>query len=149
MASLLVTGFPGFIGTRLVRRLLADAPNADVVALVEPRMAERAREVAATLEGGERVTVQPGDITDPLLGVDDATYERLVAQTTEIHHLAAIYDLAVPDGIAERVNGQGTQQVLDLARRAQQLERHHSVSTAYTAGRRSGRIYESELAAGQ
>ena len=73
MASLLVTGFPGFIGTRLVRRLLADAPEAGVVVLVEPRIAERAREVAATLDG-ERITVQPGDIADPLLGVDDATY---------------------------------------------------------------------------
>ena len=149
MSSLLVTGFPGFIATRLVRRLLADAPEARVVALVEPRMAERAREVAATLPGGERVTVQPGDIADPLLGVDDATYERLLAQTTEIHHLAAIYDLAVPAAIAERVNVSGTQHILDLARRAQQLERHHYVSTAYVAGWRSGRVYESELAAGQ
>jgi thioester reductase-like protein len=149
MASLLVTGFPGFIGTRLVRQLLADAPDARVVALVEPRMAERAREVAGTLAGGDRVTVQPGDIGDPLLGVDDATYERLVADTTEIHHLAAIYDLAVPDALAERVNVQGTQHVIDLARRAEHLDRLHYVSTAYTAGWRSGRIYESELAAGQ
>ena len=149
MASLLVTGFPGFIGTRLVRRLLADSPGAAVVALVEPRMAERAREVSATLQGGDRVTVQPGDIADPLLGVDDATYDRLVADVTEIHHLAAIYDLAVPDGIAERVNVGGTQHVLDLARRAGRLERHHYISTAYVAGWRSGRIYEAELAAGQ
>jgi thioester reductase-like protein len=149
MASLLVTGFPGFIGTRLVRRLLADAPEARVVALVEPRMAQRAREVAATLPGGDRVSVQPGDIADRLLGVGDAAYERLAADTTEIHHLAAIYDLAVPDAIAERVNVQGTQHVLDLARRAEQLERHHYVSTAYTAGWRSGRVYEAELAAGQ
>ena len=149
MSSLLVTGFPGFIGTRLVRRLLADAPDARVVALVEPRMAERARECAAGLPGGDRVTVQPGDITDPLLGIDDATYERLVAETTEIHHLAAIYDLAVPAAIAERVNVGGTQHVLDLARRAESLERHHYVSTAYVAGWRSGRIYEAELAAGQ
>ena len=149
MGSLLVTGFPGFIGTRLVARLLADSPGARVVALVEPRMAERAREVAALLPGGDRVTVQPGDIAAPLLGVDDAAYERLIAETTEIHHLAAIYDLAVPDAIAERVNVQGTQHVLDLARSAQRLERHHYVSTAYTAGWRSGRVYESELAAGQ
>jgi thioester reductase-like protein len=149
MPLLLVTGFPGFIGTRLVRRLLADSPDATVVALVEPRMAERAREVAATLQGGDRVTVQPGDIADPLLGVDDATYDRLVADVTEIHHLAAIYDLAVPDRIAERVNVGGTQHVLDLARRAKRLERHHYISTAYVAGWRSGRIYEAELAAGQ
>src|SRR4051812_9528027 len=149
MSSLLVTGFPGFIGTRLVRRLLADSPDAQVVALVEPRMAERAREVAAGLDGAERVTVQPGDIADPLLGVDDATYERLAAETTEIHHLAAIYDLAVPDALAEKVNVLGTQHVVALARRAEQLERHHYVSTAYTAGWRSGRVFEAELAEGQ
>ncbi len=149
METLLVTGFPGFIGTRLVRRLLADAPEARIVALVEPRMAERAREVAGGIEGSERVTVQPGDIADPLLGVDDATYERLVAQTTEIHHLAAIYDLAVPDALAERVNVLGTQHVVALARRAERLRRHHYVSTAYVAGWRSGRVFEHELAAGQ
>ena len=43
----------------------------------------------------------------------------------------------------------GTQHVLDLARRAPGLERHHYVSTAYTAGWRSGRVHEAELAAGQ
>jgi thioester reductase-like protein len=55
----------------------------------------------------------------------------------------------VPDAIAERVNVGGTQHVLDLAGRAERLERHHYVSTAYVAGWRSGRVYESELAAGQ
>src|SRR5215208_2734330 len=40
----LLTGFPGFIGRRLAARLVEE--GATVVALVEPRMAEAAREAA-------------------------------------------------------------------------------------------------------
>ena len=52
----LLTGFPGFIGTRLARRLLGDDPSLHLVALVEPRMAERARTVAAGIDPA-RLTV--------------------------------------------------------------------------------------------
>jgi asparagine synthase (glutamine-hydrolysing) len=43
------TGFPGFIGTRVVRALLNADVDLRVATLVEPRMADRAREVAARL----------------------------------------------------------------------------------------------------
>ncbi|MEA2375671.1 MAG: hypothetical protein QOD53_2134, partial [Thermoleophilaceae bacterium] len=38
----LITGFPGFIGTRLVRSLLERDPDLRVAALVESRMGDRA-----------------------------------------------------------------------------------------------------------
>ena len=139
--TILVTGYPGFLAGRLVPRL---AQRGRVVALVEPRMADRARSVAP-----DGVVVQPGDITDPLLGLDRATYDRLAGEVAEVHHLAAVYDLAVGAELAERVNVQGTQHVVDFTRRAPALERHHYVSTAYVAGLRSGLVLESELAAGQ
>jgi thioester reductase-like protein len=88
------TGFPGFIGRRLVAKLL-DQRDERIVALVEPRFAEQARAVAAELDG-DRIEILPGDIGDRRLGVDDETYERLTKQVTSAHHLAAIYDLAVP-----------------------------------------------------
>jgi thioester reductase-like protein len=44
----LVTGFPGFIAKRLVRRLLADDPSLRVTAIVESRMADAARSSRAT-----------------------------------------------------------------------------------------------------
>ena len=147
-ATVLLTGFPGFIGTRLARRLLAGDPEARIVALVEPRMVERARTVAAGLDGG-RVEVQPGDITEARLGLDDATYARLARSTTAVHHLAAVYDLAVGEALAERVNVQGTTNVVHFCLAAPNLERHNYVSTAYVAGWRSGRVLEDELAEGQ
>jgi thioester reductase-like protein len=136
--TILVTGFPGFLAGRLVPRL---TEHGRVVALVEPRMLDRARALAP-----DGVTVQAGDITDPRLGLDRAAYDRLAAELTEIHHLAAVYDLAVGAELAERVNVAGTQHVIDLARRAPRLDRHHYVSTAYVAGLRSGLVLESELA---
>ncbi len=146
--TILFTGFPGFIGGRLIPKLLAGTPGATVVALVEPRMVERARAAAAAIDP-ERVVVEPGDITDPKLGLSAARYAELAGTTTQVHHLAAVYDLAVPLAIAERVNVLGTQHVVAFCRAAPNLERHHYVSTCYVAGARSGRIFEGDLAAGQ
>src|SRR3954453_18250933 len=100
----LLTGFPGFLAGRLVPRLLADDPEARIVALVEPRMVARARELAP-----DRVDIQPAHITDPALGLDPRTYERLAGEVVRVFHLAAVYDLAVGAEPAERVNGTGPQ----------------------------------------
>ncbi len=147
--TIVLTGFPGFIGARLIPRLLDDDPTATIVALVEPRMVDRARSAAAELGRGERLRIQPGDITKPRLGLDPATHDRLAAETVAVHHLAAIYDLAVPLELAERVNVEGTQNVLDFCRACPRLERHNYVSTSYVAGLRHGTVREQELAAGQ
>src|SRR3954471_17228333 len=138
----LVTGFPGFIGRRLVRRLVAD--GARVIALVEGRMAQTAREVAP-----EGVEVVEGDISQRRLGLDDATWDRLTGEITHVFHLAAIYDLAVPGEIAQRVNVDGTGNVLEFCVAASSLERLAYVSTAYVAGVRTGVVYEHELVMGQ
>jgi thioester reductase-like protein len=90
-----------------------------------------------------------GDITDRRLGLDPNTYERLAAEVTTAHHLAAIYDLAVPLEIAQRVNVEGTGNVLELCERCERLERLVYASTAYVAGTRRGVVYEHELALGQ
>jgi thioester reductase-like protein len=142
------TGFPGFIGTRVVTALLRRDPEARVAALVEPKMADRARDVAARLDG-QRVEVITGDIGDRRLGLADDQYARLQAETTTAYHLAAIYDLAVPLEIAQRVNVDGTGNVLELCTGCERLERLNYVSTAYVAGDRTGVVYEHELVLGQ
>ena len=148
MSTHLVTGFPGFIGRRLVAQLL-DRGGADrIVALVEPRMADAARDAADAIDA-ERIEIVPGDIGERRLGLADAEYDRLLGETTVVHHLAAIYDLAVPAEIAHRVNVEGTGNVLDFCRAADGLERLNYVSTAYVAGTRTGVAYEHELNLGQ
>ena len=144
MSSALVTGFPGFLGSRLVSALREKEPDLGVVALVEGSMEQRARERAP-----EGVEVLRGDIGERRLGLDEETYGRLAAEVTEVHHLAAIYNLAVPLEVAQRVNVDGTGNVLDLCRDCERLERLHYVSTAYVAGDRTGTVYEHELVLGQ
>ena len=145
--SILVTGFPGFIGGRLVKALLSDTPDMRVVGLAEKRMEKQARAAADKLEG--RVDVVFGDITERRLGLADDEYERLAAETTGVYHLAAIYNLAVPLDIATKVNVDGTGNVLSFCEDCERLERLHYVSTAYVAGARTGSVYEHELALGQ
>jgi thioester reductase-like protein len=146
MATALVTGFPGFIGRRLVRALLGGHPDLRVVALVEQRMADTARRIA---DGEERVEILPGDISRRRLALSDADWSRLAAEVTHVFHLAAIYDLAVPVELAQRVNVDGTGNVLELCLDAERLQRHTYISTAYVAGKRHGVVYEHELVMGQ
>ena len=142
------TGFPGFIGRRLVRELLSHDSEARIAALVEPRFAAGARDVAAQM-APDRIEVIEGDIADRRLGLPSDVYDRLVAETTIAYHLAAIYNLAVPLEVAQRVNVDGTGNVIELCVRCKQLRRLNYVSTAYVAGDRHGVVYEHELALGQ
>src|SRR3954451_12689742 len=139
-----VTGFPGFIGKKLVQALLDDDPEAQIVCLVEPRMEEAARNAA-----DERVEILPGDITERRLGLAPEDYQRLTAETTNVFHLAAIYNLAVPFDIAQNVNVDGTGHIVEFCENCERLERHNYVSTAYVAGTRRGVVYEHELVMGQ
>jgi thioester reductase-like protein len=148
MSSSLITGFPGFIGRRLVRKLLDGDSRAQVVALVEPRMLDAARTAAEEIDAG-RIEVIAGDIADRRLGLDDRDYARLAGDVRRVYHLAAIYDLAVPIELAQRVNVDGTGNVLEFCLAAKELERLVYISTAYVAGKRGGVVYEHELAMGQ
>ena len=143
------TGFPGFIGRRLVSRLLKDDPELRVATLVEEKMADDARKCAEQFDASDRIEVITGDIGERDLGLDKETYERLTGEMTSAYHLAAIYNLAVPFEIAQRVNVDGTGNVLDLCVKAEKLERLNYVSTAYVAGMRTGTVYEHELIMGQ
>lgn len=145
--TIFFTGFPGFIGSRLLRRLLKDDPSLKVVALVEPKMVDRAKEVARSIEGN--IAIETGDITKPRLGLSDARYRELAESVTLVMHLAAIYNLAVPEAVAQAINIKGTEHIVEFCKACPRLERFHYFSTAYVAGARKGRVLESDLEKGQ
>ena len=118
------------------------------MALVEERMLGDAREAAEAIDG-ERIEVLAGDIADRRLGLSGEDYERLRAEAVRVFHLAAVYDLSVRVELAQRVNVDGTGNVLELCVGAERLERLAYVSTAYVAGQRRGVVYEHELVMGQ
>ena len=152
MSYVFFTGFPGFLGTALLPRVLARLPDAVAVCLVQPSWAALARERVAQLQADDpaaagRIELVEGDITVPGLGLlDPGTLRRDVV---EIFHLAAVYDLSVPRDVAMRVNVEGTRHVLDFAAGCPRLRRFQYVSTCYVSGRHRGAFAEEELEKGQ
>jgi thioester reductase-like protein len=145
-----VTGYPGFIGKRLVRRLVEDALRspARLVLLVQPKNAAAAREDLGAL-GAERAEIVEGDVEQMHLGLSGAEWKSLAREVTDVWHLAARTRLGPQRGELRRVNVEGTRNVLELARSAQRLARLNHFSTAYVCGDRVGVILEDELAMGQ
>ena len=111
-------------------------------------MLDAARAAAAEISE-KQIEIVAADISKPLLGLSRDDHDDLAARVELVFHLAAIYDLAVPVELAQRVNVDGTGNVLDLCAAAKKLERLVYVSTAYVSGMRTGSVYEHELVMGQ
>lgn len=150
MSTVFLTGFPGFLGSGLVTRLLDRYDDGTTVTcLVQPKFRDRAESRAAELaDDPDRIDLREGDITDPDLGLGDA-YDDLQAETLEVFHLAAIYDLATEREPARQVNIEGTRHVLEFAAGVDDLRRFQYVSTVTVAGTYSGRFTEDMLQEGQ
>jgi thioester reductase-like protein len=142
----LVTGYPGFIGKRLVRRLAAQQPDARLFLLVQPRnVAAAGRDLAAAGIAAELIE---GDVEQMHLGLSGAEFKALAGDVTDVWHLAARTS-AADRAELRRVNVEGTRNVVDLAAAARRLRRLNHFSTAWVSGDRVGVILEDELAAGQ
>jgi len=143
-----ITGYPGFIGKRLVHRLAERAGGKDerLVLLVQPknvRAAERALAAA-----GAQAEVVEGDVEQMHLGLSGGEFKAIARDVTDIWHLAA-RTFGAERADLRRVNVEGTRNVLDLAEAARGLRRLNHFSTAYVSGDRIGVILEDELAMGQ
>jgi nucleoside-diphosphate-sugar epimerase len=143
-----ITGFPGFLATRLVKRLAVE--GARFILLTQPAFVgaalEATRRVAReTGANSENFQIVPGDITRPDLGLLPHELEKARQEVSSIFHLAAIYDLAVPRDVATHVNVEGTLNINEFAKTIRNLRRYNYVSTCYVAGKRTGLIKENEL----
>lgn len=151
---ILVTGFPGFIAERLLPRLLELTPDPSFACLVQERFLDLARQRIRAIEDRHpyargRITTVVGDLTLDRLGLDATTARRLQDGLTGAWHLAAVYDLAVPREVGQKVNVDGTRRVVELLSGARRLERFQYISTAYVSGTATGVFRETDLDRGQ
>jgi len=146
--TVLMTGFPGFLGSALLPGILKRTDDA-AMCLVQSKFAALAKQRVTELSTAEpalqgRIQVVEGDITEPGLGLGADTFNEV----TEAWHLAAVYDLAVAREVGVRVNVEGTRNVLDALERCPGLTRLHYFSTCYVSGRYAGPFSEDDLEVG-
>lgn len=146
--SIFGTGFPGFIAARLVERLAAS--DTQFFLLVQPHFVDTATHAVEQIAKSKNVQLEnfalvEGDVREENLGIAESDLDAIRNETTDIFHLAAAYDLAVSKEVAYAVNFEGTKHVNAFALSVKNLRRYNYVSTCYVAGKRTGRIYETEL----
>ena len=135
----LLTGASGVVGHALLRRLR----DLDVVCLVH-----------RSPVCGPDVTTVPGDIAQPMFGLDEQAYLKLAARVDAVIHCAAITALHRSGGRLEATNVAGTEHVAAFAAAADAVLYHVSTAFVHTTadgdrGRTAIGYASSKLAAEQ
>ncbi len=145
MATYFITGATGFLGRRLVGRLL-DRPDCGTVrVLVRQRSVQRLAAAAAGWSRPELVVPVVGDLTEPGLGIDPGA---LPGHVDHVVHLGAVYDFAATAEANRATNVDGTAHVLEFAAAIGAGLLHH-VSSIAVAGDHRGRFTEADFDLGQ
>lgn len=141
-----LTGGTGFTGSHIAVELLKKGYF--IIFLCRPKhnlsAYERVQKVLEwhDLPHSEKFKVVSGQIEEPRLGLDDEAYTYVLENVDEIWHCAADTSfLERKRKQAEKVNVQGTLNVLKLAAESKCYFFHH-MSSAYVAGKAHGRCLE-------
>ena len=131
--SAFITGGTGFIGKRLVRRLLERdrEPVHILVYKPTPELVTSLKEFWGA--GAERVTMIEGDISKPDLGVSTKDARKLKGKIDHFFHLAAVYDLTADPAQVVSANVAGVANALAFAKSVKAGCFHH-VSSIAAAG---------------
>ncbi|MES2054061.1 MAG: SDR family oxidoreductase, partial [Pseudomonadota bacterium] len=128
-----VTGATGFIGKRLVKKLL-ERKGTTVHFLIRK---ESSGKVAALREywgvSATRAIAVHGDLTSKKLGVSAEDIKKLKGQVGHFYHLAAVYDLGADEESQIAVNIDGTRNTVEFAKAIEAGHFHH-VSSIAAAG---------------
>ena len=137
-----VTGGTGFIGGRVISRILDTQPDAQVWVLV--RRPSLGRFERRSVHWDERVKPLVSDLTE--LELTDETVAEL-GEIDHVVHCAAIYDITAGEAEQRATNVEGTRAVIELAQRLDATLHH--VSSIAVAGDFAGEYTEDDFDVGQ
>jgi thioester reductase-like protein len=147
-----VTGATGFIGRRLVERLLERRGKIHVLVREDSlgRLDDAIEHWEKISEATVSRRVHPviGDLRQPLLGLTDEQVSELEGTIDHLFHLAAVYDMTAPLELDTAVNVGGTNHAIELAG-ALRAGRLHHVSSIAVAGAYKGEFSEEFFEEGQ
>ncbi|GAA3726896.1 SDR family oxidoreductase [Gordonia hankookensis] len=143
MTTYFITGGSGFIGRRVIERLLTVEPDARIHALVRAQTLPRFSQMLTDMDATGQVTPVIGDVTTPGLAVGGAELPDI----DHVIHLAAIYDMTADADAQQAANVEGTARVADFALTAGAMMHH--VSSIAVAGDHRGTFTEDDFDAGQ
>ena len=128
-----VTGATGFIGKRLVKKLLER--KGSVVHFLIRKESETKVKALREFWGASAARVVPvfGDLTSKKLGVSTEQVKALKGKVDHFYHLAAVYDLGADERSQIAVNIDGTRNTIELAKAIDAGHFHH-VSSIAAAG---------------
>ena len=128
-----VTGATGFIGKRLVKKLL-ERKGTVVYFLLRKESADKVAELRSYWGvSAARAVPVFGDLKSKKLGVAAEDVKKLKGQIDHFHHLAAVYDLSADTESQVAVNVEGTRNTVEFARAIDAGHFHH-VSSIAAAG---------------
>lgn len=145
-----VTGATGFIGRFVVERLLR-REDAEVHALVRETSRDKFEALKAELPEDAQARLHPvwGDISEPGLTAA-AMRNPLIGNIDHVFHLAAVYDMNMDDETADRVNNEGTRNLVAFVNElGGDVRLHHVSSVAVAGGDYVGRFTETMFDQGQ
>ena len=128
-----VTGATGFIGKRLVKKLLKRKGSIVYFLLRQESEAKLAELRQYWGTSAARVVPVFGDLTNKKLGLSADSLKLLKGQIDHFYHLAAVYDLAADAESQIAVNIEGTRNTVELAK-ALEVGHFHLVSSIAAAG---------------
>jgi myxalamid-type nonribosomal peptide synthetase MxaA len=138
LRHLLMTGATGFVGACMLRDFMEQS-DVHLYCLVRAgteqagmeRIRKRAMELGQWDESyQDRITVVPGDVSQPRLGIDMPQYQRLAHEVDAILHSAAVVNFIYPYQAMKAANVDGVRHVIEFAFEGQVKPVHYLSTTA-------------------
>ena len=143
--TVLLTGGTGAFGSYLIQYLHSHN-DVQLILLVRADSDQEARDRLSTqIDLPKDVEVYKADLSHDYLGLDKNKYQDLTKRVTHVLHAAACtrFNLNIED--IRSFNVQTTKEMIEFASECLKLKRFIYVSSASVAGRRVGKILETDL----